>query len=88
MVWDAVIMHDDIADPAVINALDAYHVWGDTSLLSELRRAGSDRAPGVNLCDCFAETSDGYLGRGMMGEGVADVKGVRKVAEDAGYLGY
>ena len=82
------IMYDDIADPAVTNAVDANQVWGESSLPSGLRRTGSDRAPGFNLCDCFAETSNGYLGRGMMGEGVADVKGAHKAAEDVGYLGY
>ena len=85
---DAVVIYHDIADPAVTNAVDVYHVWGDTSLFSELRGARSDRAPVFNLCDGFVKTSDGYLGRGMMGEGVVDVQGVRKVAEDAGYLGY
>jgi len=68
--------------------VDACHVRHDTSLPPELRRAGLDRISGFNLWDWLADTKDVVLDRGMMGDGVADVKTARKVLEDVGYLGY
>ena len=85
---DAVNMCDDIAHPFVTIAVDVYHVWWDISLPSELRRAGPDRISGYHLCDWLADTKDVLLDRGMMGDGVADLKSIRESVENAGYSGY
>ncbi len=69
-------------------AVDVYHVWWDTSLAAELQRAGANRIFGYHLCDWLAETRDVLLDRGMMGDGVADLKGIRAAVEDAGYKGF
>ena len=49
--------------------------------------AGKARILGYHLCDWLAETRDVLLDRGMMGDGVADLKAIRAAVEDAGYDG-
>jgi sugar phosphate isomerase/epimerase len=68
-------------------AVDVYHVWWDTSLAAELKRAGPGRIFGYHVCDWLAETRDVLLDRGMMGDGVADLKAIRAAVEAAGYDG-
>jgi sugar phosphate isomerase/epimerase len=68
-------------------AVDVYHVWWDTSLAAELQRAGPERIFGYHICDWLAETRDVLLDRGMMGDGVADLKAIRAAVEAAGYDG-
>ncbi|QIG50484.1 sugar phosphate isomerase/epimerase [Nordella sp. HKS 07] len=77
----------DLIDHAVGIVVDVYHVWWDTTLADELKRAGKDRLLGYHLCDWLADTSDVLLDRGMMGDGVADLKAIRQAVEAAGYQG-
>lgn len=86
-VRDAVDLCMAVDSPNVGIAVDAYHVWWDRSLAAELRRAGQQRILGYHLCDWLAETRDVLLDRGMMGDGVADLKAIRAAVEDAGYIG-
>jgi sugar phosphate isomerase/epimerase len=87
-VRDAVDMCEAIGEPAISIAVDVYHGWWDTSLVAELRRAGPERITGYHLCDWLADTSDVLLDRGMMGDGVADLKDIRQAVEGAGYRGF
>ena len=87
-VRDAVDMCEAIGADNVQIAVDVYHVWWDTSLAAELKRAGAGRIAGYHLCDWLADTTDVLLDRGMMGDGVADLKAIRAAVEDAGYDGY
>ena len=84
---DAVDICNRIGDPIVTIAVDVYHVWWDTTLESELERLGGDRIAGYHLCDWLADTQDVLLDRGMMGDGVADLKRLRAAVENAGYSG-
>ena len=84
---DANDLCDRIAHPAVGIAVDVYHVWWDSGLDAQLRRAGKDRIFGYHLCDWLADTQDVLLDRGMMGDGVADLKAIRASVEGAGYTG-
>lgn len=68
-------------------AVDVYHVWWDTTLTESLNEAGSARIFGYHLCDWLETTHHMLLDRGMMGDGVADLKGIRAAVEDAGYEG-
>lgn len=86
-VRDAVDLCESIAHPSVGIAVDVYHVWWDTTLADQLLRAGRDRILGFHLCDWLAETRDILLDRGMMGDGVADLKAIRGAVEQAGYDG-
>ncbi|MGN6537842.1 MAG: sugar phosphate isomerase/epimerase family protein [Mesorhizobium sp.] len=86
-VRDALDLCDWIGNANVGIAVDVYHVWWDTMLGDQLKRAGKHRILGYHLCDWLAETRDVLLDRGMMGDGVADLKAIRSAVEGAGYDG-
>lgn len=67
-------------------AVDAYHVWWDPQLEASVARAGS-RILGFHVCDWLRETRDPLLDRGMMGDGVIDLRRLRRAVEAAGYRG-
>ena len=87
-VRDAIDMCERIGDANVQVAIDVYHVWWDLSLGRELKRLGRERIAGYHLCDWLADTKDVLLDRGMMGDGVADLKSIRAAVEKAGYRGF
>ena len=76
------------ATPSVTVAVDVYHVWWDLGLAEQLQRLGGHRIAGYHLCDWLADTTDVLLDRGMMGDGVADLKHIFEAVEGAGYHGY
>ncbi len=84
---DAVDICTAVDAPNLGVAVDVYHVWWDSDLDAQLWRAGKDRIFGYHLCDWLADTSDVLLDRGMMGDGVADLKTIRAAVEAAGYAG-
>ncbi len=84
---DAVDLCERIAAPNVGVAVDVYHVWWDTVLAAQLLRIGAARILGYHLCDWLADTGDVLLDRGMMGDGVADLRAIRRAVEAAGYAG-
>ncbi|MBX4911053.1 MULTISPECIES: sugar phosphate isomerase/epimerase family protein [Rhizobium] len=86
-VRDAVDLCDTIGADNLGIAVDVYHVWWDTDLPAQLSRAGARRIYGFHLCDWLADTKDVLLDRGMMGDGVADIRGIRKAVENSGYDG-
>jgi sugar phosphate isomerase/epimerase len=69
-------------------ALDVYHIWWDPELLPQIARAGKDRLLAFHVCDWLVPTKDILNDRGMMGDGVIDVKSVRSAVEAQGFLGY
>lgn len=69
-------------------AIDVYHVWWDPKLLPQIARAGAaGRILAHHICDWLVPTRDLLLDRGMMGDGVIDLKGIRSAIEAAGYHG-
>ncbi len=86
-VQDAVDLCERIDSEQIGIAIDVYHVWWDNSLRARLARAGASRILGFHLCDWLADTRDVLLDRGMMGDGVADIKLLRQWVEEAGYNG-
>lgn len=68
-------------------ALDVYHVWWDPKLQSQIKRAGASRLLAYHVCDWLAPTRDLLNDRGMMGDGVIELKKVRSWMEQAGYRG-
>ena len=85
-VQDAISVCDIAGCENVGIAVDVYHVWWDANLEESLGRA-SGRIFGYHLCDWLEDTSDMLLDRGMMGDGVADLKSIRKWVEGSGYDG-
>jgi len=69
-------------------AVDVYHVWWDPQLESQIRRAGKRRLLAYHICDWLVPTTDLLLDRGMMGDGVIDLKRVRGWMARAGYRGF
>jgi sugar phosphate isomerase/epimerase len=82
----------DALDPQRIGALgvalDVYHVWWDPKLMSQIARAGKDRLLAFHVCDWLVPTKDILNDRGMMGDGVIDIKSIRAAVEATGYAGY
>ena len=69
-------------------AVDVYHVWWDPDLQAEIQRAGSERLLAFHICDWLVPTRDLLLDRGMMGDGIIDIRGIRGWMETAGYRGF
>ena len=69
-------------------AVDVYHVWWDPELREQIRRTGQDRLLAYHVCDWLVPTTDLLLDRGMMGDGVIDLRGIRQEVEAVGYAGY
>ncbi len=78
----------DLLGNGVGVAIDVYHVWWDPKLEQQIARAGaSGRILAHHICDWLVPTTDLLLDRGMMGDGVIDLKGIRRSIEAAGYHG-
>jgi sugar phosphate isomerase/epimerase len=69
-------------------ALDVYHVWWDPELKPQIARAGKDRLLAFHVCDWLVPTRDILNDRGMMGDGVIDIKSLRSAVEAEGFAGY
>ena len=69
-------------------ALDIYHVWWDPKLQQQIARAGRERLLAYHVCDWLAPTRDLLSDRGMMGDGVVELKKIRGWVEDAGFAGF
>lgn len=69
-------------------AVDAYHVWWDPKLASQIARAGAKRLLAWHVCDWLTPTRDLLSDRGMMGDGVIELRKIRGWMEDAGYAGF
>jgi sugar phosphate isomerase/epimerase len=69
-------------------AVDVYHTWWDPKLHEQIERAGARRLLAFHVCDWLTPTSDLLLDRGMMGDGVIDLRRIRGWMEAAGYAGF
>ena len=69
-------------------AADLYHIWWDPKLEEQLKRAGADRLMAYHVCDWLTPTRDLLNDRGMMGDGIIELKKCRRWIEEAGYSGY
>ena len=82
----------DTLDPDRIGALgvavDLYHVWWDPKLAAQIERVGRERLLALHVCDWLTPTTDLLEDRGMMGDGVIDIRRIRGWLEDQGYAGY
>lgn len=68
-------------------ALDVYHIWWDPEIDAQIKRAGKDRLLAFHICDWLVPTDDILEDRGMMGDGVANIRGLRRQVEAAGFDG-
>src|SRR5260370_4609525 len=75
-----------IGSAAVGVAVDVYHVWWDPQVYTEIARA-SGRILGFHVSDWLVPPPDHLLGRGMMGDGVIELRRLRQAVDAAGYTG-
>jgi sugar phosphate isomerase/epimerase len=69
-------------------AVDLYHVWWDPKLQAQIERAGRERLLAFHVCDWLVPTRDLLTDRGMMGDGVIEIRKIRGWVESAGFSGY
>ena len=69
-------------------ALDVYHVWWDPRLADDIRRCGVERMLAYHVCDWLVPTCDLLLDRGMMGDGVIELRRIRAEVEALGFQGF
>lgn len=69
-------------------AIDVYHVWWDQELKAQIERAcKNQRVLGYHVSDWLVPTRDLVMDRGMMGDGVIDLRQIRGWLEAGGYRG-
>jgi len=69
-------------------AIDVYHTWWDPNIRAQIARAGRNaQILAHHICDWLVPTRDLLLDRGMMGDGVIDLKQIRRDIEQAGFRG-
>jgi sugar phosphate isomerase/epimerase len=74
-------------DPASVGIIaDVYHIWWDPQLQDELARA-QGRLLGFHVSDWLVPVHDVLMNRGMMGDGVIELRPIRVAVERAGYAG-
>ena len=73
-------------DGAVGVLVDAYHVWWDPAVFGEVARAGR-RICGFHISDWIVPLPDVLHGRGMMGDGVIELRRLREAVDATGYTG-
>lgn len=82
----------DRLDPTRSGALgvaaDVYHIWWDPNLFNAIRRAGRERLLAYHVCDWLVPTRDLLTDRGMMGDGVIELKKIREAVEAEGFSGF
>ncbi len=69
-------------------ALDVYHIWWDPEISAQIERTGKKRLLAFHVCDWLVPTRDLLTDRGMMGDGVIDIAGLRAQVEKQGFDGY
>ncbi|HEX6289111.1 MAG TPA: sugar phosphate isomerase/epimerase family protein [Herpetosiphonaceae bacterium] len=67
-------------------AIDVYHVWWDPEIYPQIRRA-TGRILGFHVNDWLVPTPDLLMGRGMMGDGVIELRRLRAAVDVTGYTG-
>ena len=68
-------------------ALDVYHAWWDPKLAAR-SRGPATIGLAYHVCDWLVPTRDLLNDRGMMGDGIVELKKIRGWVEAAGYTGH
>ena len=74
-------------DPRAVGIVaDVYHIWWDPELDDEIARA-TGRLVGFHVSDWLVPAQNVLMNRGMMGDGVIELRKIRGAVEEAGYAG-
>lgn len=82
----ATSLAERFASPTVGVVADAYHIWWDPDLYPQITRAGR-RIVAFHVSDWLVPPPDFLMGRGMMGDGVIELRRIRAAVDAAGYTG-
>jgi sugar phosphate isomerase/epimerase len=76
-------------EPAHVGVVvDVYHVWWDPERAEEIARLGAGaRIAGYHVNDWLVPVKNVLMNRGMMGDGVIELRKIRGEIERAGYRG-
>jgi sugar phosphate isomerase/epimerase len=85
-IGEALALARSLGSPHAGVVVDAYHVFWDPRLEEELASAGGLIA-GFHVSDWLVPTTDLLAGRGLMGDGIIDLAGLRRLVDGAGYDG-
>jgi sugar phosphate isomerase/epimerase len=66
--------------------VDVYHVWWDPQVYREIART-RERILAFHVSDWIVPLPDTLMGRGLMGDGVIEIRRLREAVEAAGYRG-
>lgn len=66
--------------------IDVYHVWWDPQIYTHIAEAAG-HILGFHVCDWLVPTPDLLMGRGMMGDGVIEVRRLHQAVDAADYTG-
>lgn len=83
---EARLLSEQFESATVGVVVDVYHVWWDPERDAEIALLG-DRIAGYHVNDWLLPARDVLLGRGMMGDGVIELRKIRAAVEKAGYTG-
>jgi sugar phosphate isomerase/epimerase len=81
---EARLLAERLDHAAVGVVADVYHLWWDPELYGEIARTGT-RIVGFHTNDWLVPATNVLLGRGMMGDGVIELRKIRGAVERAGY---
>jgi sugar phosphate isomerase/epimerase len=80
---------DSVGSPWVGVTVDVYHLWWDPDLESEIERcAAAGRLFSFHICDWKTPLEDMLNDRGLMGEGIIDIRAIRSMVERNGFTGF
>ena len=78
-----------INSPYVGVTLDVFHIWWEEDLEDQINLcAKSNKVFSYHICDWKMDMSDMLNDRGLMGDGVINVKGITQMVEKTGFNGY
>ncbi len=66
--------------------IDAYHVWWDPDIYTHIAQSAG-HILGFHVSDWLVPLPDVLLGRGMMGDGIIELRRLRHAVDRAGYTG-
>lgn len=72
--------------PAIGVIVDVYHVWWDAAIAAQIERAAG-HILGFHISDWLVPLPDPLMGRGMMGDGVIDLRNLCMAVDATGYTG-
>ncbi|WP_448541948.1 sugar phosphate isomerase/epimerase family protein [Roseiflexus sp.] len=84
---EAIVLAERFDSPSVKVVIDAYHVWWDAGVYQLIQRCGA-RIAGYHVSDWITPLPDVLNGRGMMGDGVIELRSLREAVDAAGYRGF